>query len=91
MYALAACPANTAFLYFSTHWQFGRPSLTAKVLIGILSAATRPSLQYPRPEFVAADLSKVKLADALAATSFDPTKTTLFTAGEGHWPTSSKL
>jgi hypothetical protein len=41
-----------------------------------------PPPQYPRPEFVAADLSKVKLADALAATSFDPTKTTLFTAGE---------
>eukprot|EP00882_Tetradesmus_deserticola_P030736 GHRQ01034652.1.p1 GENE.GHRQ01034652.1~~GHRQ01034652.1.p1 ORF type:complete len:147 (-),score=27.95 GHRQ01034652.1:194-634(-) len=40
------------------------------------------ALQYPRPEFVAADLSKVKLAEALAATSFDPTKTTLFTAGE---------
>ncbi|WIA41967.1 hypothetical protein OEZ86_009270 [Tetradesmus obliquus] len=39
-----------------------------------------PADKYPRPEFVAADLSKVKLADALAATSFDPTKTTLFTA-----------
>jgi hypothetical protein len=41
------------------------------------------NMQYPRPEFVAADLSKVKLADALAATSFDPSKTTLFTAGAG--------
>jgi hypothetical protein len=38
-------------------------------------------LQYPRPEYVAADLSKVKLADALAATSFDPTQPALFTAG----------
>ncbi|KAF8059655.1 S-adenosyl-L-methionine-dependent methyltransferase [Scenedesmus sp. PABB004] len=34
---------------------------------------------YSRPEFVAADLSKVKLADALAGTSFDPTQRTFFT------------
>jgi hypothetical protein len=38
--------------------------------------------QYPRPEYVAADLSKVKLADALARTSYDPSKRSLFIAGE---------
>jgi hypothetical protein len=53
------------------------------LLLLLLLLHPPPSLQYPRPEFVAADLSKVKLADALAATSFDPIKTTLFTAGEG--------
>eukprot|EP00882_Tetradesmus_deserticola_P017849 GHRQ01019146.1.p2 GENE.GHRQ01019146.1~~GHRQ01019146.1.p2 ORF type:complete len:130 (+),score=60.43 GHRQ01019146.1:1617-2006(+) len=49
-----------------------------------------PADKYPRPEFVAADLAKVKLADALAATSFDPTKTTLFTAGDGSGSQSSR-
>jgi hypothetical protein len=38
-------------------------------------------VQFPRPEYVAADLSKVKLADALATTSFNPKEPTLFTIG----------
>lgn len=42
-------------------------------------------VQFPRPEYVAADLSKVKLADALATTSFDPKKPTLFTIGKYIW------
>lgn len=40
------------------------------------------ALQFPRPEYVAADLSRVKLADALATTSFNPKEPTLFTIGE---------
>lgn len=39
-------------------------------------------MQFPRPEYVAADLSKVKLADALATTSFNPKEPALFTIGE---------
>jgi hypothetical protein len=39
-------------------------------------------VQYPPPEFVAADLSKVRLDDALAGTSFNPEQPTLFTVGE---------
>eukprot|EP00878_Enallax_costatus_P004256 GHUV01004486.1.p1 GENE.GHUV01004486.1~~GHUV01004486.1.p1 ORF type:complete len:442 (+),score=110.56 GHUV01004486.1:1220-2545(+) len=39
-----------------------------------------PASKFPRPEFVAADLSKVKLADALANTTFDPNLPTFFTA-----------
>lgn len=35
---------------------------------------------FSRPEFVGADLSKVKLADALSTTSFDPTRRALFIA-----------
>jgi hypothetical protein len=38
-------------------------------------------VQYPRPEYIAADLSKVKLADALASTSFNPKEPSLFTVG----------
>eukprot|EP00775_Hariotina_reticulata_P003817 gene3817-4075_t len=45
-----------------------------------LVADLLPSSQYPRPEYVAADLSKVKLADALARTSYDPRKRSLFIA-----------
>lgn len=36
--------------------------------------------KHPRPTFVAADLSKVRLADALAKTSFDPSQKTFFMA-----------
>jgi hypothetical protein len=39
-------------------------------------------MQYPRPEYVAADLGKVKLADALATTSFNPAEPALFTVGK---------
>jgi hypothetical protein len=39
-------------------------------------------VQFHRPEYVAADLSKVKLADALATTSFNPKEPALFTIGE---------
>eukprot|EP01025_Chloroclados_australasicus_P023684 TRINITY_DN2396_c0_g1_i4.p1 TRINITY_DN2396_c0_g1~~TRINITY_DN2396_c0_g1_i4.p1 ORF type:complete len:400 (-),score=58.39 TRINITY_DN2396_c0_g1_i4:3780-4979(-) len=35
--------------------------------------------RFPRPEYVAADLSKASLEDALESTSFDPTQRTLFT------------
>ena len=35
--------------------------------------------QGRKPEYVAADLSRVDLATALAATSFDPSLPTLFT------------
>jgi hypothetical protein len=34
--------------------------------------------QYSWPEFIAADLSKVCLAEALATSSFDPTKRTFY-------------
>lgn len=37
-----------------------------------------PRAQYPRPEFVGADLSKVLLMDALASTSFEHGKRTLY-------------
>lgn len=37
-------------------------------------------VQYPRPEFVGADLSKMSLRDALAPTSFDPAHRALFIA-----------
>lgn len=39
-------------------------------------------VQYPRPEYVSADLSKVRLADALATTSFNTQEPALFTIGE---------
>ena len=35
-------------------------------------------MQYPRPVFVGADLSKVLLKDALQGTGFDPAKPSLF-------------
>eukprot|EP01023_Acetabularia_acetabulum_P037892 TRINITY_DN3618_c0_g1_i1.p1 TRINITY_DN3618_c0_g1~~TRINITY_DN3618_c0_g1_i1.p1 ORF type:complete len:393 (+),score=88.68 TRINITY_DN3618_c0_g1_i1:234-1412(+) len=38
-----------------------------------------PEERFPRPEYVAADLGKVSLQDALEGTSFDPTQRTLFT------------
>ena len=36
-------------------------------------------MQYPRPAYVAADLAVTKLATALEAHGFDPTKPALFT------------
>lgn len=35
-------------------------------------------VQFPAPEFVAADLSVVSISDALKPTSFDPSKRTMF-------------
>lgn len=52
----------------------------------VVAAAAAVVVQFPRPEYVAADLSKVKLADALATTSFNPKEPALFTIGESRLP-----
>jgi hypothetical protein len=51
-----------------------------------LSLSSPHAPQYSWPEFIGADLSKVSLKDALARSSFDPRRRTLFVIEVGAGP-----